>query len=247
LTLLQQHIPQHNSCLYVDDLPLWESELDLMEQIVELNGVKLIEIGCGAARLARDCLLLHPTTSVTALEVDAIQMQKNMTQPPLPNLHFVSASGHAIPAALDSFDGAFMLKSLHHVPEPWLGTALAEISRVLKPGGWFYVSEPIYAGSLNDIVKLFNDEGAVRAAAQEALNLAIQNKVFEAVSEHRFAQSVHYGSFEQFAKRMLYPSFIDLQITPDLISKVEQAYAPHQQADGAHFVRPMHVRLLRKP
>lgn len=39
--------------------------------------------------------------------------------------------------------------------------ALAEVARVLRPGGYLYVSEPVYAGPLNEIVCLYNDEGVV--------------------------------------------------------------------------------------
>ena len=35
-------------------------------------------------------------------------------------------------------------------------------------------------------------------------------------------------------------------ITPALAERVRAAFWPHLTADGAHFVRPMHVRLLRR-
>ena len=66
-----------------------------------------------------------------------------------------------------------MLKSLHHVPMALMDQALAELARVLRPCGWLYVSEPVYAGQLNELIRLFNDEGEVRAAAQAALDRAV--------------------------------------------------------------------------
>ena len=57
--------------------------------------------------------------------------------------------------------------------DPATQEVLAEVARVVKPGGWFYVSEPIYGGALNQIVRLYNDEGTVRAAAQAALDRAL--------------------------------------------------------------------------
>lgn len=50
----------------------------------------------------------------------------------------------------------------------------------------------------------------------------------------------------RFTQRMLYPSFADHQITPDIESRVRRAFEQHLGADGASFVRPMHVRLLRR-
>ncbi len=50
-----------------------------------------------------------------------------------------------------------------------MDAALAEIARVLVPGGWLYVSEPVFAGPFNELMRLFHDEQAVRAAALAAL------------------------------------------------------------------------------
>ena len=44
-----------------------------------------------------------------------------------------------------------------------------EVLRVLKPSGFLYVLEPVAAGDLNDIMRLFHDEAAVRSAAQAAI------------------------------------------------------------------------------
>ena len=97
------------------------------------------------------------------------------------------------------------------------------------------------------MVKLFNDEGVVRAAAQQALDRALADTPYwEAVAEHRFAQAVHYRDFAEFEQRMLRPTFADHGITDEVVRRVRQAFEPHMRPDGAHFVRPMHVRLLRR-
>lgn len=238
-------IPHAHPETLADDLPLWGHELDLMNALLPLHKGQFVELGCGGARLAREWLARHAQANITALEVDAVQIAKNL-QTVTDRLNFVSAGAQAIPMPALHFDGALMLKSLHHVPLPELHTALSEVARVLKPGGWFYVSEPIYAGALNEIVRLYNDEGLVRPAAQAALDRAVAQGLFEPVSEHRFAQAVHFANFESFAQRMLYPSFADHRVTPELLAKVAAAYAPHQREGGAHFLRPMHVRVMRR-
>ena len=50
--------------------------------------------------------------------------------------------------------------------------SLGEVARVLRRGGHLYVSEPVFDGALNEVVRVFNDEGVVRAAAQAALDAA---------------------------------------------------------------------------
>ena len=50
-----------------------------------------------------------------------------------------------------------------------LDTALDEIHRVLRPGGVAWFAEPVFAGDLNEIIRLFHDEQVVRQAAFDAL------------------------------------------------------------------------------
>ncbi|GAA6143799.1 class I SAM-dependent methyltransferase [Hydrogenophaga sp. 5NK40-0174] len=229
-----------------DSLPLQEDELVLMDRLMGLSNQRIIELGCGNARTARQLLQRWPACQVTGLEVDAIQHERNLAHPQ-EGLNFVAAGAQDIPFADASFDIAVMLKSLHHVPMPLMDQALSEVARVLKPGGFLYVSEPIYGGALNELIRLYNDEGVVRPAAQAALDRALADgRQWEAAGEERFAQSVHYADFEDFAKRMMYPSFADHHITEEMLAKVRGVYEPHQTPNGADFVRPMHVRLLRR-
>lgn len=118
----------------LDALPLVDDELDVLDAMVPLAGLRVVELGCGAARLARALLERHPDARVTGLEVDARQHAKNLANP-CAGLEFVAGGAQAIPFPDASFDLALMLKSLHHVPLPLLGRALAETARVLRPGG----------------------------------------------------------------------------------------------------------------
>lgn len=210
-----------------------------------LQGARIIEAGCGAARLARDLIHRHGTADVTGIEVDDRQLAKNLLEP-AERLRFEHAGAEAIPFGDASFDGAMMLKSLHHVPMALMDQALTEIARVLRPRGWLYVSEPVYAGPLNELIRLFNDEGEVRAAAQSALDRVIATGQWMAAAEQRFEMPVRFASFEEFEQRMMRPTFADHGIDDAMIERVRQRYAPHQGEGGAHFTRPMHVRLLRK-
>jgi SAM-dependent methyltransferase len=228
-----------------DATPLIDDELDLLAELVPLAGRDIIELGCGAARLARALLQRHSGSRITGLEVDERQHAKNLAEPQ-PGLRFVEGGAQAIPLADGSFDLALMLKSLHHVPMPLLAQALGDVARVLRPGGYLYISEPAYAGKLNEIVKLFNDEGIVRAAAQAAVDTALKSGVWEQTAERRFQTKVHFKDFDEFELRMMRPTFADHRIDDNKLAAVRVALQPYLGADGAHFTRPMHVRLLRR-
>lgn len=221
------------------------NELDVLETLAPLAGAHIVEAGCGAAHLARELVARYDTTEVVGIEVDERQLAKNRLEP-VERLRFEHAGAQSIPFADASFDGALMLKSLHHVPMSLMDQALAELARVLRPGGWLYVSEPVYAGQLNELIRLFNDEGEVRAAAQAALDRAISSGLWASAAEQRFETPVSFASFDEFEQRMMRPTFADHGIDAAMVERVRSRYMPHQGPGGARFTRPMHVRLLRK-
>jgi SAM-dependent methyltransferase len=224
---------------------LIDDELDVLAGLVPLAGQDIIELGCGGAGLARALLVRHPDARVTGLEVDQRQHAKNLASAQA-GLQFVAAGAQAIPFPDASFDLALMLKSLHHVPTPLLAQALREAARVLRPGGHLYVSEPVYGGPFNDVIRVFNDEGVVRAAAQAALDEALRTGAWEQVAERRFETPVRFKDFDDFEQRMMRPTFADHRIDDAKLAAARAAFAPHSGADGTYFTRPMHVRLLRR-
>lgn len=228
-----------------ETVPRVDDELDVLEAMVPLAGQDIVELGCGAAALARALLRRHPDCRVTGLEVDARQHAKNLAAPQA-GLHFVAGAAEAIPLADGSFDLALMLKSLHHVPLASMPQALGEVARVLRPGGHLYASEPVYDGALNELVRLFNDEGVVRAAAQAALDGALRSGRWRQVAERRFEMPVQFRDFADFEQRMMRPSWADHRIDEAKLTAVRRAFEPHAGRDGAHFTRPMHVRLLQR-
>jgi ubiquinone/menaquinone biosynthesis C-methylase UbiE len=221
-------------------------ELELLQSLIDLpQHPRIIELGCGAAHLSRKLLQRHPTSTVTGLEVDTRQMAKNAQQPQ-ERLHFVQAGAQAIPFADGSFDLTLMLKSLHHVPLALLDQALGEVHRVLRPQGLLYVSEPVFAGALNEVMRLFHDEEVVRAAALAAVRRAVASGAWEQVDEVFFEMPVHYRDFAEFEQRMIGVTFVTHKLDAATLAAVQARFEPHMTADGAHFVRPMRINLLRR-
>ena len=225
--------------------PLVEDELDLLDGLVPLAGQRIVELGCGAATLARKLLLRFPDSAVTGVEIDERQQAKNLAAPQ-ERLHFVTGVAQDIPFADATFDLALMLKSLHHVPRDAMTQALSEVARVLRRGGHLYVSEPVYDGAFNDVVRLYNDEGVVRAAAQAAVDAALQTGSWEQTAERRFAMPVTFKDFADFELRMMRPTFADHRIDDAKLAAVRAAFEPHLHDGQARFERLMHVRLLRR-
>lgn len=56
----------------------------------------------------------------------------------------------------------------------------------------------------------------------------------------------YYRDFAEFERRMIGVTFVNHQIDGATLQAVRARFEPHMAADGAHFVRPMRVNLLRK-
>lgn len=220
-------------------------ELEFLASLVPLRGARVLELGCGKAEFSRKLAQKGGVESVMALEVDRIQHRKNLEGPQVERLVFGYGPAEAIPAPDAAFDGVVMMKSLHHVPMEHLDQALREVRRVLKAGGWAYISEPVYAGPFNDIIKLFNDEGVVRAAAYAALRRACEAGVLREEAEHAFEMPARYASYDEFVKKHVDKTFAEVDYPPHVAAEVRRMLEAHMGPDGARFMRPMRVNFLR--
>ena len=220
-------------------------ELAVLRRLVPLQAQQIIELGCGAAAFSRRLLDRYPACRVVALEVDQTQMAANLAAPPAPGLRFIGAGAEAIPCADSRFDLALMLKSLHHVQLPLMDQALAEVRRVLRPGGQLYVSEPVFAGPLNEINRLYNDEEAVRLAAYQALQRAVASGGWRQVAEHHFLMPSRFADFDDYERRQTSVTFAERRWTPALRESVRQRFEALRPPAGQPFLRPMRVNLLQ--
>jgi len=227
-------------------LELIPDELELMRRLLPLSGAKVIDIGCGKAEMPRRLLREGLVRSVAGLEVDARQHAENLAAASVAGLEFVFAGADDIPFAADSFDIAMMFKSLHHVPLDRLDRALAEIVRVLAHGGVLYVSEPVFAGEFNEIVRLFNDEEVVRKAAYDVLLRAVSAGRMEMVEEKCFDTPLAFRDFDDFFQRVVKATHSERTLVGDALIEVKQRFERHATPEGVRFVRLMRVNVLRK-
>ena len=70
--------------------------------------------------------------------------------------------------------------------------ALAEIARVLRPGGLAWISEPVFAGDMNEVIRLFHDEQQVREAAFAAIGRAVHGGRLQLVEQLFFHTRSHW-------------------------------------------------------
>lgn len=226
------------------DVSLVANEQDILDQLLPLEGAAVLELGCGKAEKTR--LVAQKAATVLALEVDEIQLAMNRTITELRNVCFAHGGAEKISATDSSYDIVLMFKSLHHVPIELMDDAFSEIRRVLKPGGIAYISEPIYAGAFNEILKIFHDEKAVREAAFAAVKRAVLSRRLALVTQKFFLQPMHFANFCQFEEQVLKVTHTDHKLSPEKFDEVRSKFNQHMTPHGAEFHMPMRVDVLKK-
>jgi ubiquinone/menaquinone biosynthesis C-methylase UbiE len=221
-------------------------ESDIYNQLLSLDDKHILELGCGSADITRNIATAGKGRKITALEVDEIAHQKNLQITDLPNVSFGLSGAQDIPLDDESVDVVFMFKSLHHVPVELMDQSLLEIRRVLKPGGFAYISEPIFAGEFNEILRLFHDEQKVREAAFQVVRRAVDDGLFILAEQVFFNTPMKYQSFAEFENNVINATHSDHALDNALYDLVKQRFEQQMGNDGAHFLTPIRLDLLQK-
>ena len=123
---------------------------------------------------------------------------------------------------------------------------MREIRRVLKQGGLVYISEPVFAGDFNDILRLFHDEQKVREAAFNTIKKAVDEGLFSLVEETFFNSPQKFENFAEFETQTIKATHSNHTLNEKLYKLVKQRFEQHIGNDGAHFLMPIRVDLLQK-
>ncbi len=221
-------------------------EREIYEKLLPLDNANILELGCGKAdktlAIARD----SKAVSIVALEVDEIQHAENLRREKPDNVRFGRGGAESIPAEDASFDIVMMFKSLHHVPIVQMDDAMEEIRRVLKKGGLAYISEPVFDGDFNEILRLFHDEQEVREAAFAAVERAVDSGRFELSSQTFFLSPMRFADFSEFEAKILKVTHTQHRLSDALHEEVRQKFMGCMTPEGAAFNMPIRVDLLRK-
>lgn len=151
-------------------------------------GARVLDVGCGGGYLSE--ALAQRGAVVTGVDVsegalDAARAHREDLQ-----ISYVLAQGEDLPFQDSGFDGAVCTDVLVHAADP--AAVLREIGRVLRPGGWLYVSS-IVAGWLPTLVLVTLGEGlgwVHRGTHDPARFLSVQ--VLRAQLEHGGLELVHH-------------------------------------------------------
>ena len=217
------------------------TDLAVLDRLVQVRGRSIVDVGCGAGALARS--LAERGARVLGVEPDPVQAERNRDAPETDGVRFAEGRAEALPVDDGAVDGVIFGRSLHHVPEDAMRPALREAQRVLGPGGFLYVLEPVMEGAFSAVMKPFHDETEVRRQAREAL--ADSAPLFGS------AREVHYEVERRFES---HAAFVDLfsglsynSYGADAVRSetVKRLFEAGRTEEGDHaFLQPMRVDLF---
>lgn len=106
-------------------------------------GMRILDLGTGSGYLSFPIAEKYPDAMVVGLDIVEQALEANRrkaAQENKSNLSFVSYGGVTFPFEDGEFDMVVSRYSLHHFP--CIQESVSEVSRVLKKGGFFFISDP---------------------------------------------------------------------------------------------------------
>ena len=158
----------------------------------------VLDIGCGTGTLALLLKKLHPTVKVTGVDPDprALARARRKASRAGVTVTFDRGFADAMQYADGTFDRVFSSMMLHHVPRDEKPKVLAEVRRVLKPGGQLEFLD--FAGGTHSLLAQALHGRQANAAANDrllarmreaglvdAIRTATQGTLFGAIAYYR--------------------------------------------------------------
>jgi SAM-dependent methyltransferase len=112
----------------------------LVELVPEDPSAKWIDVACGPGVVSR--AMASRVGSVRGVDLTPAMIEeaaRRAGEEGVGNVDIVLGDTTALELPDDSFDGAITRLSLHHIPAP--SRVVAEMARVVRPGGWVLVSD----------------------------------------------------------------------------------------------------------
>jgi ubiquinone/menaquinone biosynthesis C-methylase UbiE len=221
-------------------------ETEIVKELLDLDGRRVIDVGCGEGRFTR--ALAAQGAEVFGIDINDAALAAASAAPGGENVTYMLGRGEDLPFEDASIDVVVYSNSLHHIDADNLAQALGEAVRVLKPDGKLCIIEPLAEGSYFEAMRLVKDETDVRAKAYEALSkapaLGLENE-----TELRYDEPRRFKSYEAFRQRQSARGDERRAAFDAHNEEIRANFLAHAREEAGELVlnQPTRVNLLRKP
>lgn len=234
----QEYRQLHWKRQYKQEHAQWDDSMVLLRNVTEQNlpekSCQVLDIGCGNGNFVIDELRDH-FLSVVGVDMDANAVTKNVTCEKV-----VLYDGHKLPFPDQSFDVVLSLWVLEHVQDP--KEFFAEVSRVLRPGGFFGFVTPNKRSALVGVRRLLHSSISNRLVTW--LYGREEKDIFPVLYRTNSIKDISC-----FAKELgLSPSFLHENQDPTYTSFGKMSYYLSNlfSSLSVSFVKPHIVGILKK-
>lgn len=115
----------------------------ILEFIPLKSNIRVLDLGTGSGYLSFEIAKEYPDIQVTGLDIVEKALEDNRKKAKdlnVNNLEFISYNGIEFPFNDNEFDIVVSRYALHHFPQ--IKDSIKEVNRVLKTGGYFFISDP---------------------------------------------------------------------------------------------------------
>jgi len=150
-------------------------------------GEQALDVGCGTGTLALEAArYLNPGGSITGIDPGGQQIARARAKAtrryvPKVSIEFTIGVIEQLPFPDQTFDVVFSTLMIHHLPMPLKRQGLAEIARILKPGGRLVIADfthkqeragraarfPAGGSRMHDLEALLQEAGFVQLVTEE--------------------------------------------------------------------------------
>jgi ubiquinone/menaquinone biosynthesis C-methylase UbiE len=166
--------------------PVQKAVLELAAKEVP-HPAAILDVGCGTGRLLRSAAGQFPGARLEG--VDAAQGmidQARSSAGPVNKINFQLATAEQLPFPDAQFDLAFSTMTFHHWADQ--GRGVAEIARVMTPGGRWILADFIATGLLRYVRRLFR---MTRFLEREELDAMLASAGLRVVEERRVQRRIY--------------------------------------------------------
>jgi ubiquinone/menaquinone biosynthesis C-methylase UbiE len=146
--------------------PIQRTVLQLAAEQVSRPGA-ILDVGCGTGKLLKSAEARFPGAKLVGVDA-AIEMVKSaQTSNPIGTIQFQQAIAEELPFPNSSFDLVFSTMTFHHWPNQTKG--IAEVARVLTPGGRWLLADFVASGFMSPVRRLLRLHQFPERAALESM------------------------------------------------------------------------------